>query len=228
MVGFNDAVRIIKERQRANKMRARIAPNWGAGLENDKTPINAHMLPVLPGAVVELSPAVYKKLQEINKKTITYTKEIPFLLFGVTDEENNYSYFDEIIADDNVNRLKEMSASHNNLLPHFQRFIENAPRDKSRIVAHGHTHIKLSHWYHNFSVGDLDAYAEMREKNHVFATGQIELCSVVLVDGQYNFLFFDPNYNEYFRMPDVYVDDVKLPSYGGPAYVGRPQGRGRE
>ncbi len=224
MATFQDATRVLKQRQRLDKMRGRIAPNWAGGIENPHTPINSQMLSNMPaGSRVEISPDVYEIMTLINQKTVADGVEIPFLLYGKT--VGNYVYFDHIDAD--VTNLGGTVARMDNLVPKLQQFVNTHPHDGSHIVAHGHTHPKTASWYHNFSVDDLHAYADMRNDNAVFRDGKIELCSVLLVDGQYNFLFFDPNANDYFRFGDVSVrGGQKLPCYGGAACVGMAYGRG--
>ncbi len=230
MASFQNASHALKDRQRREKMARRIAPNWGAGLENDMTPVNAHMLPDVPGGVVELHPELYELLDTINRRTVESGQEIPFLLYGRVNGQN--VCFESIDA--KLDNLSGAEASFDqDLVSRLSEFIRTSPHDGTQIVAHGHTHPRTGAFYHNFSVGDLDTYKDFKEKNSVFNTGKMECCAVLLVDGQYNFLFYDKDANDYFRFRDVFTRDangrrIKLPSYGGPACIGMTRGRGHE
>ena len=112
----------------------------------------------------------------------------------------------------------------------LEEFINKSKKDGSDIVVHGHSHPMTSEYNKSFSLGDMNAYKDFRLDNGVFRTGKIELCSCLLVDGNYNFLFFDGN--DYYKFNDVFVQaengDIieQLPCYrkGPGLYRGNERG----
>lgn len=201
--GFNRALIDLKNKQRLMDNRF-----------GDMSPIDNNKLPNMPrGSVVVLSKKVKNTLNLIQEKTKESGKEIPFLLYGKT--EGQLVHFTNIDAD--FSDLRTAEANFVNLTPKLQKFIDTSKKDGTDIVAHGHSHPARSAYYRNFSLGDMNAYKNMRLDNDVFRTGKIELCSCLLTDGNYNFLFFDGN--DYYKFNDVFVQAEngdfieKLPCY---------------
>jgi len=183
----------------------------------DNSPVNNDLLPNMPkGSAVIVSEDVGKIMKEIQRLTSVHGKEIPFLLLG--RDEDPLVFFDKIIVDMDVKDMKYAEANFAKLLPRLEQFVQQSKKDGTDIVAHGHSHPKSINNYHrNFSLGDMDAYKNFRLDNNVFRTGKIELCSCLLTDGNYNFLFFDGN--DYYKFNDVFVQNKngdfveKLPCY---------------
>lgn len=201
--GFNRALIDLKNKQRL------MDNQFG-----DMSPIDNNKLPNMPrGSVVVLSKKVKNTLNLIQEKTKESGKEVPFLLYGKT--EGQLVLFTNIDAD--FSNLQTTEANFTNLTKKLQNFIDESKQDGTDIVAHGHSHPARSEYYRNFSLGDMNAYKNMRLDNDVFRTGKIELCSCLLTDGNYNFLFFDGN--DYYKFNDVFVQAEngdfieKLPCY---------------
>ena len=181
----------------------------------DMSPIDNNKLPNMPqGIVVILSKRIKDILKLIQESTAEDGKEIPFILYGKT--EGQLVHFTDIDAD--IDNLQTAEADFSNLTQGLQEFINKSKKDGTDIVAHGHSHGKSTNNYHlNFSLGDMNAYKDMRLNNEVFRTGKVELCSCLLTDGNYNFLFFDGD--DYYKFNDVFVQaengDIieKLPCY---------------
>ncbi|MBO5739571.1 MAG: hypothetical protein J6R52_00690 [Alphaproteobacteria bacterium] len=166
----------------------------------EHSPINNDMLPNMPqGSMVVITKEVKDILSLIQDKTQRDKKEVPFLLFG--KNEGQVVFIDNIDAE--LDNLSGVEANHANLLPALEKFINKSKKDGSDIVVHGHSHPMTSEYNKSFSLGDMNAYKDFRLDNGVFRTGKIELCSCLLVDGNYNFLFFDGN--DYYKFNDVFV-----------------------
>lgn len=166
----------------------------------EHSPINNDMLPNMPqGSMVVITKEVKDILSLIQDKTQRDKKEVPFLLFG--KNEGQVVFIDDIDAE--LDNLSGVEANHANLLPALEKFINKSKKDGSDIVVHGHSHPMTSEYNKSFSLGDMNAYKDFRLDNGVFRTGKIELCSCLLVDGNYNFLFFDGN--DYYKFNDVFV-----------------------
>ncbi len=166
----------------------------------EHSPINNDKLPNMPqGSMVVITKEVKDILSLIQDKTQRDKKEVPFLLFG--KNEGQVVFIDDIDAE--LDNLSGVEANHANLLPALEKFINKSKKDGSDIVVHGHSHPMTSEYNKSFSLGDMNAYKDFRLDNGVFRTGKIELCSCLLVDGNYNFLFFDGN--DYYKFNDVFV-----------------------
>jgi len=193
----------------------------------EHSPINNDMLPNMKqGSMVVITKEVKDILSLIQDKTQRDKKEIPFLLYG--KNEGQIVFIDDIDAE--LDNLSGVEANHANLLPALEEFINKSKKDGSDIVVHGHSHPMTSEYNKSFSLGDMNAYKDFRLDNGVFRTGKIELCSCLLVDGNYNFLFFDGN--DYYKFNDVFVQaengDIieQLPCYrkGPGLYRGNERG----
>ena len=198
------------------KNRSRILVDMGAN-----SPINNDLLPSMPqGNMVVIADDVQEILQLIQKYTQDSVndrgegpKEVPFLLYG--KKENGIIFFNHIEAD--LEDLQGAEASFDRLADGLNKYINKSKKDGTDIVAHGHTHPVTSVYNKSFSLEDMDAYKTLRIENEVFNSGKIGLCSCLLADGDYNFLFFDGN--DYYKYNDVFVqnsengDMSKLPSY---------------
>ena len=128
-------------------------------------------------------------------------REIPFLLFGKT--EGQIVYVDNYVADSLSESMSANFSSNINVA--LQKFINSSKKDGTDIVVHGHSHPKIGSYYNNFSLGDMEAYTEFRESNEVFNSNKIWLSSCLVVDGNFNFLFYDGN--DYYKFNEVYEEN---------------------
>lgn len=190
---------------------ARLLVNAWGGM----APVNNNCLPFLgDDSIVFISEDVYKKLQEIQKKTRDNKQEIPFLLYGETRGQR--VVFNKIDVQADGLRSTEADFS-TDMIQKLQNFIDNSKKDGSDIVAHGHSHPPLSTYYKNFSKDDLKSYMNFRFDNPEFNDKKIELCSCLLAGENFNFLFFDGN--DFYKFANVVVFDdnaqiiKKLPCY---------------
>lgn len=181
----------------------------------ENSPINNDMLPTMPqGSVVVVTKKLKEILSLIQEITQGEKKEIPFLLYG--KNEGQMVFFDRIDAE--LDNLSGVEANHASLFQGLKGFVNSSKKDGKDIVAHGHSHPVTGEYNKSFSLGDMNAYRDFRLDNEVFRSGKIELCSCLLADGNYNFLFFDGN--DYYKFNDVFVQaengDIveKLPCYG--------------
>lgn len=198
------------------KNRSRIMVDMG-----DNSPINNDLLPSMPvGNIVVVADNVHEILNMIQEYTQASVKdkkegpqEVPFLLYG--KKENGIIFFDRIDAE--LENLQSTVASFRGLAPKLDKYIDKSKKDGTDIVAHGHSHPVSCVYNKSFSLGDMDAYKTLRTENEVFNSGKIGLCSCLLADGDYNFLFFDGN--DYYKYNDVFVQNragdfiKKLPCY---------------
>ncbi len=194
---FSEGIYKLKAK---NKLAGKIIPL--SGMNEDNYPVKTSMLGVVPQGKVILSSDVAAFLDVVDDTTKETGREIAFLLFGKT--QGQVVYIDNYI----VNGLSDSMNAHfsSAINSALQNFINSSEKDGTDMVVHGHSHPKLGNYYNNFSLGDMEAYTKFREANNVFNSNKIWLSSCLVVDGNFNFLFYDGN--DYFKFNEVYE---KLP-----------------
>lgn len=193
------------------------------GIDEGMCPVKTSMLGVVPQGKVILSPDVAMFLDIVDDVT-KEGREVAFLLFGKT--QGQVVYIDNYIA----NGLGDSTSA--NFSPEItsalQSFINSSKKDGTDMVVHGHSHPKLGRYYNNFSLEDMEGYTKFRELNEVFNSNKIWLSSCLVVDGNFNFLFYDGN--DYYKFTEVYEEQSdgnlkRLKCYSNPDIV---PNRGRE
>ena len=190
---FSEGIYKLKAK---NKLAGKIIPL--SGMNEDNYPVKTSMLGVVPQGKVILSSDVAAFLDVVDDTTKETGREIAFLLFGKTQEQ--VVYIDNYI----VNGLSDSMNAHfsSAINSALQNFINSSEKDGTDMVVHGHSHPKLGNYYNNFSLGDMEAYTKFREANNVFNSNKIWLSSCLVVDGNFNFLFYDGN--DYYKFNEVY------------------------
>ena len=179
----------------------------------ENSPINNDLLPIVPNGRVVVTQRIKEALSTIQVITQAEKKEVPFILYGKNIGQT--VFINEYDVD--LDNLSGGEANHASLFQGLQDFINSSKKDGTDIVAHGHSHPVTCEYNKSFSLGDMNAYRDFRLDNEVFRSGKIELCSCLLADGNYNFLFFDGN--DYYKFNDVFVQNEngdiieRLPCY---------------
>lgn len=208
MAGFSFAAAKVKAKAILKGKEA-----WIYGLDSENAPIANRNLLVMPrGSAVILSAEVSELLELIDKKTKAEGKEIPFFLYGKTKGQT--VIIDDIDAD--IDNLQDTEAVFSpELVTSLEQFVHKSKKDGSDIIVHGHTHPKIGNYFKNFSYGDMSAYVHLKEQLPVFKNSQIEVCSCLIVDGNYNFLFY--NGENFYRFENVFAEHEnglrRLPCY---------------
>ncbi len=174
----------------------------------EMTPVNSDILLDMPtGYKIKLNEEVYEALDTVQSVTKEGKFEVAFLLFGQIDEATKEIFFNNA----SLSRKGSNSnvADFEDILPDIEKYVNQVRKDKIKngIVCHGHSHPENSQFYKNFSLGDLTSYIEMNEVNTCFKNKEIELCSCLLEDGNYDFLFYDNNVKNFYKFNDVYAKD---------------------
>ena len=167
----------------------------------ENSPINNDLLPIVPNGRVVVTQKIKEALSAIQVITQSEKKEVPFLLYGKNIGQT--VFINEYDVD--LDNLSGVEASHAALVAGMQRFIRESKKDGSDIIVHGHSHPVTSEYNKCFSLADMNAYRDFRLNDEVFKSGKIELCSCLLADGNYNFLFFDGN--DYYKFNEVCVQN---------------------
>lgn len=184
---------------------------------SSNAPVNSDILLDMPkGYKIILEEGVFDSLYVMQELTKEDKKEHAFLMFGEIDEQQKQVVFNKVAMHQSEERVSGFQGISKNI----DKFAEEMKRTGKRngIVCYGHTHPPLNDYYKNYSLADLGAYIQLNQENDYFRKREIELCSCLLADGNYNFLFYDNKFQNFFRFHDVYARDNnrglrKLPCY---------------
>jgi len=182
------------------------------------TLVDAKLLKKMPeNARIVLSYEVYQTLNLLQKHTTKKDNEHKFLLSGKVSEGT--IVFDDVYA--NVGDNQHSAGFRGQSADVASAFIERAENnnaDNNVIICMRHTHRNKAKYQHNFSLKDMVAYYDTRETNASFKSRKMELISCVLIEGNYNFVFYDENANDFFKFTNVqyitkYGQLKSLPAY---------------
>ncbi len=169
------------------------------------TPIDAKRLQDVPMGKVVLSQEVFEQLLKVNDESEKAGAEFSYLLTGTT--EGQTVKFDNIIWCRNQGNREE--ADFTPLLGNLNAYVKSAQQigEKNAIVCNGHTHPKqLSRYAEDFSLADMAGFMQMKEDNAVFKNGDIELCSGIMSDLNFNFCFYDDRMQDFYKFNDVVLE----------------------
>ncbi len=206
------------------KMKSRIILRAGENSVID----NARLPHLDRDRAVVLSQEVYETLKLIVGATNFHGFEVPFILYGWLDTDNAMFVFDDIDADASVGDNPHESNFSQKLAHNVSDFALGARREENKVVAHGHSHPRFGNYYLNFSLSDIRAYFNMRNKTWM---QNVLFCGCLLTGGNFNFVFCDGK--DVYRIDTVCVQNkkgqiVRIPSFGPDvANLSRGQSRGR-
>ena len=186
---------------KSNAQRRRFATaNYGVN-----TPIDAKRLPDVPSGKVILSQEVFQQLLKINDESEKANAEFAYFLTGIT--EGQTVKFDNIVW--TRNQGNSATANFNPLLKNLNAYVKSVQQngEKNAIVCNGHTHPKhMSSYAEDFSLADMAGFMQMKEENGVFRNGNIELCSGIMSDFNFNFCFYDNKMEDFYKFNDVVLE----------------------
>ncbi len=169
------------------------------------TPIDAKKLKDVPRGKVILSQEVFEQLLTVNDESEKARAEFSYILTGIT--EGQTVKFDNIVWARNQGNSAE--ADFTPLLGNLNSYIRAVQQigEQNAIVCNGHTHPKkLSRFAEDFSLADMAGFMQMKEDNAVFKNGNIELCSGIMSDLNFNFCFYDDKMQDFYKFNDVVLE----------------------
>ncbi len=180
--------------------------NYGLTLPSDASvAINVDFDHLKTSRVV-FSEFVFAKLQNIAFTTQVDAKEIGFLLYG-KEFLPNQVYFYKISFSDAP--LKSVVAEFGDAITKELEEVIDANLDARTVVAHGHSHPKLSSSYRSFSLGDLAAYIELTERVEDFKIKDMQLVGcLVTPDAPVKFAYFNPADDKFYDFCEVEVENM--------------------
>lgn len=207
---FRRAQRIVQEKNFAERMKDRITY-----LAGDNSAIDNAQLPGLSkDKAIILTDDVYRTLKMIGDISNQQGREVPFFLFGKIEKDTGFFIVDRWEAEPSDSQNRYETKFSKNLVQQAMNFALEAQKQENKIIFHGHSHPRVGGYYLNYSLGDVKAYKEMKEKSwmqNVLSGG------CLLTGGNFNFSFCDGN--DVYRFDNVFVQNrdgelTRLPAFG--------------
>ena len=185
----------------------------------DNSVVNNNFLPHMPNPFcVIIKQDVYDVLDAVGYTTNKDGFEIPFVLTGYYDMENQQVIIDDGFVQHNSEsgRLKAVATHESE--KYATDFIRSAKPNENKVIVFGHTHTRVGGYYLNFSWGDIKGYIDTYEQNRdFFDNHNISMMACLLTGDNFNFLFC--NDEDTYRFDNVFVqrnngDLEKLPAFG--------------
>jgi len=147
---------------------------------------------------------VWEMIQNIALTTQVDTKEIGFLMYG-KEFLPNQVYFNKIILSDAP--LKSIETEFGQGITEDLKTKIDENLDERTVVAHGHSHPKISEKYQYFSLGDLASYYELTEAVPDFQSKEMQLVGCLITpDLPIQFAYYNPADNKFYDFETIEVE----------------------
>ena len=173
-----------------------ILKHYNILLENDRSvPVENISLDHLKNSRVVFKQEVWAVLQNIALTTQVDKKEI--------------GYFNKIILSNAP--LKSIQTEFDQeITEHLKQSIDEN-LDERTVVAHGHSHPKISEKYEFFSVGDLACLYELTENVHDFKDKTMQLVGcLVTPDRPIQLMYYNPADCKFYDMERIEIEDENV------------------
>ena len=225
---FNKTIANLQNGTAMVRMKNRIIADY-----DENSPVDNSQLPHLNQRIaVVMTQSVYETLQMIADTTNGRGFEVPFVLFGKFDYDNQQFVFDDVEGDASVGDNPYEANASDYLENKVAEFLRGAHRADDKVIAYGHTHPRAGAYYTNFSLGDMRGYVNML-KNPALKNIHM-ICGCLLTGGNFNFVLCHADGSDVYRVDNVFVykkdgNFLRLPCFG-PDIANMPRGqvRGRE
>ena len=223
---FNNATNGLRSDNAMARMKRRVLADY-----DENSPVDNTQLPHLNQRVsVILTDAVYETLQMIADMTNERGNEVPFLLFGKYDFDNEMFVFDDVEGDASVGNNPHEANASDYLEWQLGKFVKDAQRGEDKVFALGHSHPRVGAYYTNFSLGDMRGYVDTVKNQNLKNISMV--CGCLLTGGNFNFVLCNADGSDVYRIDNVFVykqdgSFARLPCFG-PDIAMLSRGRGRE
>lgn len=164
-----------------------------------------------PKHSVVLTNEVYETLEVIEDYNFRNKKEVPFILYG-KETRGGAILFNDIDCD--FRKLKDDNATFENIYEYCYLKIRRFSIDKERnkVICIGHTHpFSGNKVALNYSLTDFMSHVKFCEypifKDSEYNNKIFSLMKSVTED--YNFVYYNPNNNRFYKVPKVYLQRKK-------------------
>ena len=183
-----------------------------------QTPVPHEVIKGLPNGEVKLNENCTEYIKVAMEYTQAIKKELPFVMIGETDGESNTVNFDKFytVGPEDVPKLAAQECDPNlvfernaGLVGDFKDAIAHTNGVGSHAVfCFGHTHPDLTDYYGTYDTQDLrniiqhDDSIDGVRRSVGDDRAQVMDC-VVMANGDVDFMFFDKNVEEFYKIKKV-------------------------
>ena len=163
-------------------------------IDNLNAPIDLE-LEHLKNSRIVIKKEVWEALQNVALTTQIDTKEVGFLLYG-KEFLPNQVYINNIELSSSP--LKSIEVEFDKEITENLKIKIDENLDERTLVAHGHSHPKISENYDKFSLKDLSNLVELTEKVEDFKTKEMQLIGCLITpDLPLKFIYYNPENNKF-------------------------------
>ena len=225
---YYDVFKVVARSSEHNDEIVRDYARFGWG---NATPIPHEIIPDLPNGDVKLSNIIHGFTNALLYHTRKHETEVPFVLLGYAEQGTNHIVLDNFEEDYARSELDRTSADTNSIFRNeekMDRMIEIVEANSRRgdpIVCLGHTHPAVTYFYDTTDLGDLYALVDIDSDGEPQRLGRCMrrrsgcpnlqfIQGTIIANGDVNFMFYDKNYQEFFKIPSVRgTYGQRIPSY---------------
>lgn len=180
--------------------------NYGVELSNERNQaVNQITFDHLKNSRIVFQKEVWAMLQNIALTTQVDAKEVGFLLYG-KEFLPNQVYFNKIVLSESP--LKSIETEFDSKITEELKTTIDENLDERKVVAHGHSHPKLSEKYEYFSIGDLAGYYELTEMVPEFKNKDMQLVGcLVTPDFPVQFMYYNPADNKFYDFESIEIEE---------------------
>lgn len=172
--------------------------------DNLNTPIDIEWEHLKNSRIV-IKKEVWEALQNVALTTQIDTKEVGFLLYG-KEFLPNQVYINNIELSSSP--LKSIEVEFDKEITENLKIKIDENLDERTLVAHGHSHPKISENYDKFSLKDLSNLVELTEKVEDFKTKEMQLIGCLITpDLPLKFIYYNPENNKFLDFERIEIEE---------------------
>lgn len=159
----------------------------------------------LKNSRIVIKKEVWEALQNIALTTQIDTKEVGFLLYG-KEFLPNQVYINNIEL--STSPLKSIETEFDEGITENLKTKIDENLDERTLVAHGHSHPKISDDYDKFSLKDLSNLVELTYQVEDFKTKEMQLIGCLITpDLPIKFIYYNPENNKFLDFERIEIEE---------------------
>lgn len=159
----------------------------------------------LKNSRIVIKKEVWEALQNIALTTQIDTKEVGFLLYG-KEFLPNQVYINNIEL--STSPLKSIEVEFDEGITENLKTKIDENLDQRTLVAHGHSHPKISEDYDKFSLKDLSNLVELTYQVEDFKTKEMQLIGCLITpDLPIKFIYYNPENNKFLDFERIEIEE---------------------
>lgn len=180
--------------------------HYNINIINERTiPVEEITFDHLKNSRVVFRKEVWEMIENIALTTQVDRKEIGFLLYGKEFLPNQVYFYKIAISDA---PLKSIETEFGQKITEELKQTISENLDERTVVAHGHSHPKISEKYQYFSLGDLTCLYELTEKVPDFLKKEMQLVGcLVTPDKPIQFMYYNPDDHKFYDFERIEIEE---------------------